>query len=185
MAANGEKNGGAQPVFGAGSALSLAGALAITALAVFSFSQFGELRQLGYPGVFLISLISSATVLFPMPGFAVVFAMGAYLNPVLVGIAAGLGSGIGEISGYLAGYAGHGAVERTHIYKAHKKQIEKYGAPAIFVLAFIPNPAFDVAGIAAGALKMKWWKFLLAATAGKVLRYVLLAYSGSFAVQWF
>jgi len=180
MATKGKPNG----LFGRDSLFSLAGAVAITLIAIYSFSQFHFLRQLGYPGIFLISLISSATVFVPLPGFAVVFAMGAYLNPLLVGIAAGLGSGIGEISGYLAGYAGHGAVERTRIFRSHKKQIEKYGAPAIFLLAFLPNPIFDVAGVASGAIKMPMWKFLLATVCGKILRYILLAYAGGAAAHW-
>ncbi len=165
--------------------LSLAVALAITVGAVFLFSQVGILRQMGYAGIFIISLISSATILLPLPGFAVVFAMGAYLNPFLVGIAAGAGSGIGEISGFLAGYAGHDAVTRTKIYKSHREQIERYGPLAVFVLAFIPNPVFDIAGIASGALKMPWWQFLLATMAGKTLRYIIVAYLGLYAAGWF
>jgi len=164
--------------------LSLAGAIAISALAVFLFSQVEAFRQMGYAGIFLISLISSATVLLPLPGFAVVFAMGAYLNPLFVGIAAGAGSGIGEISGYLAGYAGRGAATRTRIYRSHKEQISKYGPFAIFALAFIPNPLFDIAGIVSGAIKMPMWQFLLSACAGKILRYILVAYAGGLANDW-
>jgi len=168
-------------------ALALAGAALISLLAIILFSKIGELRHLGYAGVFFISLISSATVFLPLPGFAVVFAMGAYLNPVLLGIAAGLGSGIGEISGYLVGYAGHDAAMGTRLFRQHKRGIEKYGVLAIFALAFVPNPAFDVAGIAAGAIKMPLWKFVLATCAGKILRYILLAYAGGIAYgawQW-
>jgi len=164
--------------------ISLAAAIAIAALAMFAFSKIEILRQFGYLGIFLISLVSSATIFLPLPGFAVVFAMGAYLNPLLVGIAAGVGSGIGETTGYLAGYAGHGAVERTRAYQSHKKQIEKYGAPAIFALAFFPNPVFDLAGVAAGALRMKWWKFLAATILGKTLRYILVAYAGGTVAGW-
>ncbi len=173
-----------KPLFGLDNAVSLIGAIAITAAAIFLFSKVELLREMGYIGIFLISLISSATVFLPLPGFAVVFAMGAYLNPLLVGIAAGLGSGIGEISGYLAGYAGHDAVARTKIYRSHKEQIIKYGPLAIFALAFIPNPVFDIAGVASGALRMPWWQFLLATIAGKTLRYILVAYAGGYASGW-
>lgn len=166
------------PLFTAKDALSLLAAIAISLGAIYAFSHIGPLRELGYPGIFVISLISSATILLPMPGFAVVFAMGAYLNPVLVGIAAGLGSGIGEVSGYLAGFAGHDAVQRTRLYSQHKRGLEKYGPLGIFVLAFVPNPAFDIAGIAAGAIKMPIWQFLAATIAGKCARYILVAYAG-------
>ncbi|VVB99253.1 SNARE associated Golgi protein [uncultured archaeon] len=107
------------------------------------------------------------------------------LNPLLVGVLAGFGSGIGELTGYLAGYAGHDAVTGTKLFRQHKAGLEKYGAPAIFLLAFIPNPAFDIAGLAAGAIKMKWWKFLIATILGKMLSYILLAYLGLWTVSYF
>ena len=161
--------------------ISLLSAIAISIVAIYLFSQVGILRNMGYVGVFLISLISSATVIVPLPGFAIVFAMGAVLNPLLVGIVAGLGSGLGEITGYLVGYAGHDAIMKTKLYKRHRKEIEKRGPLAIFVLAFLPNPIFDLAGMASGATKMPVLKFLLATIAGKILRYILLAYVGSYA----
>ena len=161
-------------------ALSLLAAIAISLVSFYLFSHVDFFRNMGYLGIFIISLVSSATVLVPLPGFAVVFAMGAVLNPLLVGIVAGLGSGIGEISGYLAGFAGHDAVMKTKIFRQHKEKIEKGGPLLIFVLAFIPNPIFDVAGIASGAIKMPVWKFLLATCAGKILRYILLAYAGGY-----
>jgi len=175
------------PIFSRKDALALAGAVCISLLAMYLFSRVQGLQDWGYAGVFFISLVSSATVFVPMPGFAIVFAMGAFLNPVLVGIAAGVGSGIGELTGYLAGFAGHDAVQRTRIFRQHKEGIEKYGPLAIFALAFVPNPMFDVAGVAAGAIKMPLWKFLLATIAGKTLRYILLAYAGGIAYgfwQW-
>ena len=172
---------GKKPLFSRQNALALLGAICISALAIFLFSRVGELRHLGYAGIFIISLISSATVFVPLPGFAVVFAMGAFLNPVLVGVAAGIGSGLGEITGYLAGYAGHDAMMRTPVFRQHKGGIEKYGPLAIFALAFVPNPAFDVAGMAAGAIRMPLWKFVIATIAGKTLRFVLLAYAGGLA----
>jgi membrane protein YqaA with SNARE-associated domain len=172
-------------IFGKKNLLSLASAAAISIVAFLLFSHVSFLQSLGYPGIFIISLVSSATVFLPLPGFAVVFAMGQYLNPVLVGLAAGLGSGIGELSGYLAGLAGHNAVERTELFRSHKKQVAKYGPLGIFVLAVIPNPAFDVAGIAAGAMQMPVWQFLLATAAGKTIRYIALAYIGGFSAEWF
>ena len=165
-------------------AISFAFAIAITACALYLSTKILRLSMLGYAGVFLISLISSATVFIPVPGFAIVIALARSLNPVLLGIAAGIGSGIGELSGYLLGYAGHDAVMKTKMFRSHKKQVEKYGMAAIFVLAFLPNPLFDLAGIASGAIKMHWWKFLFATIAGKMLRFILLAYLGLWASGW-
>ena len=175
---------GKKPLFSAQDALALLGAICISLLAVYLFSKVQGLQDWGYAGVFFISLVSSATVFVPMPGFAVVFAMGAFLNPLLVGIAAGIGSGLGEITGYLAGFAGHDAVMRTKVFRQHKDGIEKYGPLAIFALAFVPNPIFDVAGVASGAIRMPLWKFLLATICGKMARYILLAYIGGFAYEF-
>jgi membrane protein YqaA with SNARE-associated domain len=46
---------------------------------------------------------------------------------------------------------------------------------AIFVLAAIPNPIFDMGGILAGMARMAWWKFLTAAVLGKTIRFTLLS----------
>ena len=76
---------------------------------------------------------------------------------------------------------------RTGAVRRHRQEIEKYGPSAIFVLAFVPNPAFDVAGIASGAIKMPLWQFLAATILGKTARYILLAYLGGIAYgfwQW-
>jgi hypothetical protein len=62
--------------------------------------QFGNL---GYLGVFIGSLISSATVLLPVPGVLVLFPLVASLNLVLVALAGSTGGIIGEITGYMAG----------------------------------------------------------------------------------
>ena len=49
------------------------------------------------------------------------------------------------------------------------------GAVTLFVLAAIPNPVFDVAGILAGALRMPILVFLTATALGKVIKNLLLA----------
>ncbi|MCB0107342.1 MAG: hypothetical protein KDE53_15585 [Caldilineaceae bacterium] len=53
----------------------------------------------GYLGAFLISLVASATIILPAPGIVVIMAMGAALNPFVLGIVAGLGSAFGELTG--------------------------------------------------------------------------------------
>ena len=71
----------------------------------------------GYPGVFLIVLVSYATILVPVPGLAMVFALSGLLNPLGVAIAAALGGTIGEMSGYLAGYSGRAVIENWKRYE--------------------------------------------------------------------
>jgi membrane protein YqaA with SNARE-associated domain len=139
------------------------------------------LESWGYVGVFAISLVSAATIILPAPGWASVIAMSTVLNPYLVGIAAGLGSGLGEITGFLAGDgAAKIVVKNKKDYEKFKGWIRKYDMPAVFVLAAIPNPVFDVAGIAAGSAGIPITRFLVAVIAGRTVRYVLLAYIGAF-----
>jgi len=135
----------------------------------------------GYPGVFLISLIGNATLILPAPSYAVVFAVGGALNSVAVGIVAGLGAALGELTGYLAGIGGRAVVEDRALYhRLENRMRSKGGLVVIFLLALVPNPAFDIGGIVAGTLRMPVWQFVLAAWAGKSIRFMLVAFSGQF-----
>ena len=140
-----------------------------------------ELATYGYIGVFLIALLSTATIIFPSPGWAAVIAMSASLNPILLGVTAGIGASIGELTGYFAG-KGVRDMLNNNIKESKKveKLVKKYGMSGIFILSFIPNPLFDIAGIAAGSVKMHWMKFLVSCALGRVLRYALLAFVGAF-----
>ena len=54
-----------------------------------------------------------------------------------------------------------------------------YAYIGVAVLAFIPNPFFDLAGIAAGALKLPLIPFLVWVLIGKTLKMLVFAYAGS------
>ena len=136
-------------------------------------------------GAFIISLIGSATIIVPVPSWTVVFLMAKVLDPVLLGIVAGLGSAIGELTGYYLGKGGTQLLDNKKYIKKYTKYVNQYGAYAIFVLAFVPNPVFDIAGISAGAMNMKLWKFLLACMLGKILRYIIFAYFGFYILNGF
>jgi len=175
---------------GSGRWLTIARILAIlvvVALTVFIYSvrdQAEELAAYGYPGIFLISFMTNATVLLPAPGIAVVFAMGAIFNPIYIALAAGAGGALGELSGYLAGFSGQAIVERTDIYARFHGWIDKYGVIAVLILAALPNPFFDVAGVAAGISKMPLPRFLLAVWVGVTLKMLLFAWIGSTSLSW-
>jgi membrane protein YqaA with SNARE-associated domain len=161
--------------------------LAVVAISVWIFSirdKASELAAYGYPGIFIISLLANATVLLPAPGVAVVFAMGGVFDPLFVGIVAGVGSALGELSGYLAGFSGQAVAENSHIYNRIKPWVEHYGAATIFVLSAIPNPFFDLAGIAAGILKMPVRIFLFWCILGKILKMLAFAYAGAYSIDW-
>ncbi len=161
--------------------------VAVVAISLWIFSirdKAEELAAFGYPGIFVISLLANATVLLPAPGVAVVFAMGGVFNPLWVGVVAGVGSGLGELSGYLAGFSGQSVIERGGMYDKIHPWLEKYGAAAIFVLAFIPNPFFDLAGIASGMLKIPLRTFLLWCILGKIVKMLIFAYAGAYSIDW-
>jgi len=161
--------------------------LVVIALTVFIYSIRDEAEELavyGYPGIFLLSFLTNATVLLPAPGIAVVFAMGAIFNPFYIALAAGAGGALGELSGYLAGFSGQAVIEQTNIYERFHGWIERNGFPAVLILAAIPNPFFDAAGIAAGILKMPLIRFLVAVWIGVTIKMFLFAWIGSTSLSW-
>jgi len=157
---------------------------------VFIFSirdQAKELAKFGYPGIFLLSILANATIVLPAPGVLFVFAMGAVFHPVGVAIAAGLGAAVGELSGYLAGFSGQGVVEHKENYERLRGWMERHSTLSylvIVVLAFIPNPFFDLAGIAAGTLRFPVTHFLFFCAIGKILKMLLFAYAGASSLDW-
>ncbi len=141
--------------------------------------QLSALGHYGYPGVFIISVLSSATVFLPAPGIAVVFATGSVLNPILVGLVAGLGEALGELTGYLAGASGRAIIEDRERYQRLVAKTRRYGLFVILLLSIVPNPTFDLAGIAAGALRFPVSRFLLACWIGKTIKATLIALLGA------
>ncbi len=156
--------------------------LLVIAIVVVLFLYRGkvaEFKELGYLGAFLICLVSNATVILPVPGFLLLFALGAAFNPILVGLAAGAGATIGEMTGYMLGYSGRGVVENTRLYSRSVQWLKKWGALTIFAFAATPLPD-DVAGMVAGVLRFPVWKFLLACFLGKALLSIGIALAGAY-----
>jgi uncharacterized membrane protein YdjX (TVP38/TMEM64 family) len=153
--------------------------IAITILLLLYRDEIRHLEEYGYPGIFLLSILTNATVLIPLPGVVLTSAMGAVFNPFWVAIAAGSGAALGELSGYMAGVGGQVWLNRTAWYHKLEEWIEKYDCWTIILLAFIPNPLFDMAGFIAGAAKMPVWKFLIFSWIGKVAKMLLFAYIGA------
>ncbi len=152
-------------------------------LLIFIFrDQIQHLARFGYVGIFLVTLIANATVFIPVPGVMVVFTMGAVFNPFITALFAGLGGATGELSGYLLGFSGQGLAEGSERYqKLYRWLAEhpKFSGLAILVMAAIPNPFFDLAGIAAGTLKIRVLRFWFFCALGSILKMLLFAYAGS------
>jgi len=169
--------------------------LAVIAISVFVYlirDQVETLQRFGYPGIFAINLLGSATIVLPAPGLLLVFGVSALrntagelvFNPFWIGVAAGLGATLGEFSGYAAGFSGQALVERTPLYDRLHHFTERYGTATIIILAIQPLPIFDLAGVAAGSLKMPVHQFFLATLVGKLIKMWIVAYAGANGVAW-
>jgi membrane protein YqaA with SNARE-associated domain len=168
------------------------GLLAILAITAASFwlalnpewvMQFG---RWGYVGAFIISFVASATIILPAPGIAVVIAMSTALDPIALGIVAGVGSAFGELSGYIAGASGRALVpehHRPHVERLHHLT-DRYGALILGLLAALPLPIFDLAGIVAGMLRMNILSFIGAVSVGKSIKYIILIIIGAGPLQF-
>ncbi|MCL0048067.1 VTT domain-containing protein [Dehalococcoidia bacterium] len=141
-------------------------------------------REHGFVGIFILMLVTSMTILFPLPGWAVLVAA-----PGIMGLSGGgifwlavvatTGATLGEATGYLAGYWG-----RVMIPEKHRKNYEKiqrlmrnYGSKGIFIVAMMPFP-FDLVGIASGVLRFPLWKFLVYSWPGRMIRTIVLVHLG-------
>ena len=143
------------------------------------------IQTFGYLGIFAVNFIASASIFFPAPAFAFVFAAGAYLNPWLVGLSAGVGAALGELTGYGIGFGGKKFLEKKYgkwIEKT-KKYVEKYGMFWIVIaFAALPLPD-DIIGLLAGVVKYDIKKFLLASMIGKIIMNLVLAWAGFYGIS--
>ncbi len=159
--------------------LALIFVIAISVGIAFYGDRLSRLGAYGYPGLFLLNLLASATLILPAPGLALAVAAGAALNPWLVGLAVGSGSTLGELTGYIAGFSGRGSIEDDPQYARIHGWMTRFGLWVIFLLSLVPNPLFDVAGIVSGVMKIPVWKFLAVTWIGKVIKSTLVALAGA------
>jgi membrane protein DedA with SNARE-associated domain len=157
-------------------------------------------KGLGYAGIFLANLASTATVFIPVPGLtaagqALIISGGDNLNPILAGVLGGTGMALGEITAYAAGAVGREMAEGRHVGgpRWFRRAVERvirwigwlmahYGMLTLFVLSAIPNPAFEIAGLTAGSVRMKFWRFMTSVMAGKITRGLILAFLGAYSL---
>ena len=135
----------------------------------------------GYAGAFLISIFGNFTIFFPVPFTITIYAFGATLNPLLLGIVCGLGSTVGEFSAYLIGVGGRKVIEGRYEERLEsaKRLIQRYGATIIFLFALLPLPD-DVILIPLGVLRYDLKKALGAMFLGKTIMLTIVAYAGRY-----
>jgi len=149
-------------------ALLVALVIGLSVAIFFLRDQFARLASVGYGGIFLVSLLGNATIVLPAPS---------------LGLAAGVGEALGELTGYAAGYGGRAVIENQATYEKLVGWMRRRGGITILVLSIVPNPFFDIAGIAAGSLRYPIWRFLLFCWLGKTIKTVLVAYAGAYSLN--
>ncbi|MDA1189186.1 MAG: VTT domain-containing protein [Chloroflexi bacterium] len=145
-----------------------------------TFEVVQRLETLGYRGVLIVAFLSflgSVALVLPVPGLASLCAVSAIINPALVGVAAAGGETLGEISGYAIGFGGRSVIENSRFYPTFQSWMEKRGWLVIFIVALIPNPFFDIVGIAAGATRYPAYKFFPIVLVGKVIKGIVIGYT--------
>lgn len=142
-------------------------------------NQFIRLQGLGLTGLFILSIIGNATIIFPVPVVITAFVGGAIFNPFLVALVISFGATLGELTGYFAGYGAEDLISSNQKMKKIDSYMKKYGLWVLFVLAAVPNPLFDLAGIVAGATEIPIRKYLLVVWLGKLVKFGSLALIGS------
>jgi membrane protein YqaA with SNARE-associated domain len=170
--------------FGWKHTLAILFSVSITALIVVFQDKLIGLEKFAYVGAFAAMLVGNSTVILPVPGLIVVYVLGSVLNPLFVGLFAGPGAALGELTGYVAGYGSSAIVDNLKLYHLVSKWMRRYGPIIITLMAAVPNPVFDMAGLVAGSLRMKWWHFLIAAWIGKTIQGILVAYAGALSLGW-
>jgi len=160
-------------------AILLVSLVLLLTVALFVFQdQIQKLGNYGYLGAFLISLLTNASVLLPMPSVILLFPLGAAFNPIYIGLTAGAGGALGELTAYLAGYSGRGLWHDNPNYIKAANWLKKWGVLIIFIYCVTPMP-LDLMGLAAGNLRFPAWKFFAACLPAKIIKYIVLAYAGA------
>lgn len=146
-----------------------------------------DIQEAGYWGAFVVNLVGSAAVVVPIPGLFAVCAAAAPelgLNFVLLSAVGALGSTTGEMTGYLAGYGSQGIAQKSRYYSRISDWVARRGGFALFVLAVVPNPLFDIGGFAAGSLGYPISRFLLWVGFGKLVKFLVFSYACRQSISW-
>ena len=139
----------------------------------------------GYAGAFAISVFGNFTVFFPVPFVITIYAFGATLNPIILGIVCGAGSTIGEFSAYLIGRGGRRVLDEKYGERLEtaKLLVQRHGMAVIFLFAVTPLPD-DLLMIPLGMLRYSLKKAMVAMFAGKTIMCTAVAYAGRYSYSF-
>lgn len=154
--------------------------------------EVASLKNYGYLGAFLISILGGATIIIPVPMLAVVFALGAAMSDLwhvaLVGVSAALGELIGALIIYMTGHGAGRAISSKpgRMQAAYERMLglmERRGPLTLFIVASIVNPFFYPAALACGALRFGLKKYIFIVLAGKLIKCMTVVYAGYYGLK--
>ncbi len=137
------------------------------------------IHSLGYVGLFIAVLVTSASMFVGIPTFTyVMLAVSLGMDPFLSSLIAGVAGSIGELPAYFLGWGSKKLLERKYkeAMETWNELFKRYGFFAIAAVAALPFPPDEVSGLLAGSARYPIPKFLLATALGKTLKYLLMAF---------
>ena len=167
-------------------ALQLAAMVASSVALAYLMIRFStileSLGSWGYAGVAAAEFSNSAMIIVPTPALAYTFAMGAILNPFILGLIGGAFGTLGEFVGYALGRRGAVLLPDRPMVQRMTEWADRWGAMVLFCSAALPVP-FDIAGIWAGTVRYPVERFVLLVWAGKTIKLTLVALAGYYGVE--
>tara|TARA_B100000686_G_scaffold339337_1_gene413239 strand:+ start:1803 stop:2369 length:567 start_codon:yes stop_codon:yes gene_type:complete len=167
------------------SPLLISAAFIATGLVLWATGTF-NIETVGYASIWLLSFIAAALIFLPVSALAAVcVAVAVDLNPFMVAVVAASAESIGELTGYLAGMGGKAIFDRNRFYLRFKNLFSRYAAFTLLFGSAIPNPLFDVMGVAAGSILYPVKRFLLLVFIGKVVKFTWVGLGCYYGATWF
>ena len=153
------------------SPLFISAASIATGLVLWTTGTF-NIETVGYTSIWFIAFIGAALVFAPVGALgAVCVTVAVDLNPFMVALVAASAEAVGELTGYLAGMGGKAIFDRNKFYLRFKNLFSRYASLTLLFGSAVPNPLFDVMGVAAGSILYPVKRFLLLVFIGKVVKF--------------
>ncbi|GEM_PF-912017 len=147
-------------------------------------------RRIGYSALIVAGIVSGLTFFLPVPVLPLVFAVSGVADPAIAAGVTAASMTTGMMGTYFIG---------KHRAKLPKKFLQEgNGFAAVwarraerwlrgttvsssFLLALVPNPIYDFAGVIAGSVRVPCLKFLFGTFMGKAVQTAIVAALGYFA----
>ena len=150
----------------------------------FVITDPSKVQSMGIIAIFLVSMMSHATMVARDVFIPLFFALTPLYNPILLGAAAGLGGALGDLIPYLLGLG----ISEILVQKTSKtedlisKWVNKYGLWVIVIVAMTPLPDLPIL-ILAGTRRLPFKKLLVIEAFGKTILYSIGAYIGGWVFE--